>query len=164
MAKKRGKAKAIAAPTEEVSESGLTPQQEKFAQLVAMGMNQSLAYRQAYNAKGMKAKTINECASRLMRDRKVTARVAEIRKPVIAKARYGLTQAMEEAERAMHMGLMLGQPSAAVSAVALRARLNGLEVDPRKNDRDPYAELSDEELERSIAESQRAIAAARGTG
>lgn len=57
----------------------LTPKQEKFCQVYVDSDNASYAYRQAYNAEKMTTKTINECASRLLNDRKVTARVNEIR-------------------------------------------------------------------------------------
>ena len=142
----------------------LTPQQEKFAQLIASGMNQSGAYRAAYNAKRMKALTVNNESSKLARNPHIAARVADIRKPIVERARYDLQEAMDESGKAMVLGLMLGQPSAVVSAVALRAKLNGLDVEPRKNEREPFTELSDAELDRAIAEADRIINAARGKG
>jgi phage terminase small subunit len=58
----------------------LTPQQEQFAQCVADGMNQSDAYRAAFNIKPTTlAKTVNEAASRMMANTKVRARVQELR-------------------------------------------------------------------------------------
>ena len=57
----------------------LTPKQEKFCQVYVDSGIASFAYRQAYNTEKMTSKTINECASRLLNDRKVTARVEEIR-------------------------------------------------------------------------------------
>ena len=53
----------------------LTAKQENFAQAVAGGMTQSDAYRSAYNAGKMKAETVQQVASRMMADRKVSARV-----------------------------------------------------------------------------------------
>ena len=44
--------------------------------------NASDAYRIAYNTKGMANKTVNEAASRLLKDSKVIARVAELRAKV----------------------------------------------------------------------------------
>jgi len=158
---KRIKAKKKAETPTETVEERLTPQQEKFAQLVASGMNQSAAYRAAYDAKRMKATTINNEASRLARNPHITIRVAEIRKPVIEKARYDLKDAMAETENAMNLGLQLGHPSAVVSAIALRSKLNGLDVEPRKNDREPFTELTDDELKRIIAEADRILATSR---
>lgn len=47
----------------------------------------------------MKAKSIHECASRLMSHPKVTARVAELMQPVIAKARLTREQWLERLAR-----------------------------------------------------------------
>lgn len=60
----------------------LTPKQEQFAQNVASGKTQADAYRAAFNASKMKAETIQQSASRLMADRKVSARVKELREQV----------------------------------------------------------------------------------
>ena len=139
----------------------LTPQQEKFAQLIASGMNQSAAYRVAYNAKRMKANVVTVEASKLAANPKITLRVSEIRKPVIEAARYGLKEAMGEAEMALLGALALGQAGAAVSAVTLRARLHGLLVEDRENARDAYTDMSDKELEQVIAEADRVIKSAQ---
>lgn len=56
----------------------LTPKQEKFAQLVADGMSQSDAYREAYNSKA-KPESVHVKASDLMADVKVSVRVAALR-------------------------------------------------------------------------------------
>jgi phage terminase small subunit len=63
----------------------LTPKEEAFCQAIADGLNQSKAYRKAYGGSGMKAKTVNEKASRLMAKGKIRARVAELRAPMQAK-------------------------------------------------------------------------------
>lgn len=124
----------------------VTPQQEKFCQLIAVGLNQSDAYRAAYNIKRAQAKTVHEKASRLAAEGKVKARVDEIRKPIIEEVRYDLRKAMDEAEKAMLLGLMLGQSSAVVAAVQLRSKLNGLLVEERRNERTPLQDLTDEQL------------------
>jgi phage terminase small subunit len=64
----------------------LTSKQEKFAQCVADGMNQSDAYRAAYSAGGMKDNSVNVNASKLMADAKVSLRVTELRKALADKA------------------------------------------------------------------------------
>lgn len=72
----------------------LTAKQEKFCQSIIEGMSQADAYRSAYSTKKMSNKTIQECASRLMNDRNITARVAELRdqlaKPTIMSAQERL--------------------------------------------------------------------------
>ena len=63
----------------------LTAQQDKFAQAIALeDMNQSDAYRSAYNTKGMSDKTINEKASRLASQDKVRARIQELRDTLVS--------------------------------------------------------------------------------
>jgi phage terminase small subunit len=57
----------------------LTAKQERFCQAIIEGMTQADAYRTAYSAKKMTAKTIQEAASRLMADSKISARVDELR-------------------------------------------------------------------------------------
>lgn len=65
-----------------MAEIKLTPQQEKFAQLVAHGSSYSGAYREAYKTAKMKPATINRNASALANDNKITTRVAEIHKAI----------------------------------------------------------------------------------
>ena len=55
----------------------LTPKQERFAQLIAGGNDQSTAYREAFNSNG-KDSTVHSEASRLMKNPKVSARVDQI--------------------------------------------------------------------------------------
>lgn len=108
---------------------GLTAKQEKFCQSVASGMSQADAYRSAYDAGKMKPATIQETASRLMSNPKVSARVAAIRKPVVEKVQYDLEQAMREAQEAYNISKGKEQGGAMVAAVQLRAKLNGLLID-----------------------------------
>lgn len=58
--------------------TGLTDKQEAFVQAYLSGENASDAYRQAYDADGMKPSTIWENACRLLSHGKVAARIAEI--------------------------------------------------------------------------------------
>lgn len=57
----------------------LTPKQEAFCQFVASGMNQSAAYRSAYDAENMAAKTVTEKASVLASEDNISARVSELK-------------------------------------------------------------------------------------
>lgn len=68
----------------------MTPKQEAFAIAVSSGMTQADAYREAFNVKATtKPETVQNNASRLMKDTEVSARVEELKKPIIAAA--GLT-------------------------------------------------------------------------
>ena len=68
----------------------LTTNQELFARGIAEGKNYTEAYRSAYKTNKMTDKTINEEASRLKDNPKITARVKELRdmaaKPTIMTA------------------------------------------------------------------------------
>jgi len=64
----------------------LTAQQERFAQAIADGMNQSDAYRSAYKAQNMKDKQIHEEASKLAANPKVTQRLVELKGKLEEKA------------------------------------------------------------------------------
>lgn len=64
----------------------LTNKQEAFAQAIASGLNQSDAYRSAYNAAKMKPEVVNVKASQLAADGKVAVRVAALRTKLQDKA------------------------------------------------------------------------------
>lgn len=73
------------------NEHGLTPQQEAFAVAVAAGSNLSDAYRKAY-PRSLKwtPETVNQAASRMAANSKVSARVAALH----AAAEADLSSAM----------------------------------------------------------------------
>lgn len=72
----------------------LTAKQEAFAQAIADGLNQSDAYRAAYSAGKMKSETVQQVASRLMNDRKVSARVCELREALANKSLWSREQSI----------------------------------------------------------------------
>ena len=128
-------------------------------------MNYSDAYRTAYpHCKKWMAKSVWEKGSTLAAKAQVQARIDEIRAPVIEKARYTLVEAMTEAEDARKLAMESKQASAAVSAVQLRAKLNGLLVEDRQNERPPYSDYTEDELDRAIAATRRAIEDAQTAG
>ena len=63
----------------------LIAKQEAFCQGIADGLGQADAYRAAYDAEGMKDNTIYPLASKLMKNSKVAARIAELRESVQEK-------------------------------------------------------------------------------
>lgn len=92
----------------------LTPKQEKFAQAVADGMSQADAYRTAFDVRPTtKAKTVQECASRLMGDHKVSARVKELQEKLSAKALW----TREMSVKALIHAYKEGSATAKVAAV-----------------------------------------------
>lgn len=128
----------------------LTAKQEKFCQAIVSGMNQSDAYRHAYDASKTKPDVVNVKASQLMANGKVKVRVAELRKPVVAavqaKAVYGLEQAMAEAAEAMEICRNKEQGGAMVSAVVLRSKLNGLLIERKEVRTGPLDDLPVDQL------------------
>ena len=108
----------------------LTPKREAFAQAVASGKSQSDAYRIAYRAReGTKPETINQAASRLMANSNIAARVAELRAPVVEKARMTLEGHLEDLMRLRNMAAKGGQFGAAITAEIARGRASGVTVD-----------------------------------
>lgn len=116
----------------------LTAKQEAFSQAIVSGMSQADAYRTVYSAEKMADKTIWEKASAVAADGKVTARVAELRAPVVEKLQYGILEAMKEAEEAYQVARGKEQGGAMVAAVQLRAKLNGLLIEKREDVTDPF--------------------------
>lgn len=111
------------------SDMKLTPKQEAFAQAVASGNTQADAYRQAFNATKMKAETIQQSASRLMADRKVSARVAELRKPVVEAVQITLEGHLKRLADLSDAAEKEGKYSAAVAAEVARGKASGLYVE-----------------------------------
>ena len=107
----------------------LTPKQEAFAQAVVSGMTQADAYRTAFNAKRSTAKTVQECASRLMADRKVVARVEKLREPVVKEAQITLKGHIDDLRRLRNMAVKERQMSAAISAEIACGKAAGLYVE-----------------------------------
>lgn len=77
--------------------SNLTPQQEKFAQLVASGETYADAYRESYkvNAK-TKIESIWQSSSRIMSDIKVQSRVKELQAKTIKRNEVTLDEVLKE--------------------------------------------------------------------
>lgn len=106
---------------------GLTPKQEKFAQCVASGMNQSDAYRAAYSVRPTtKPETVNEQGSRIMAARKVSARIEELRQPIVEKMQLTLKEHLDALKTLRDQAAKEGQYSAAITAEIARGRHAGI--------------------------------------
>lgn len=113
--------------------TGLTPQQEVFAQRVAEGKTQADAYLEAYPAsRKWQVTSVYTQAAVLMNDRHVANRVADLRRQAELKAieriAYTVETAMAECKIAMDLAIQKEQPAALVSAIRLRAELQRLLV------------------------------------
>lgn len=124
----------------------LTPKQEQFCKNVALdGMNYSEAYRNAYNTKGMTDKTINERASRLKDEYKVSTRIKELRSEIDSPR---IMNATKRAERLTEFAAD-ADPNVAMKAIDLLNKMTGeyvqrVEADV-KNEVTISIELSDDE-------------------
>ena len=96
----------------------LNEKQEKFAQLVAAGDQCfSDCYRSAYDTQRMTNKQINEEASLLASNPKVTQRVEQIKAPVINKAQVKRDDIIVSLLRAVDLAEQTAQTGAMVSAL-----------------------------------------------
>lgn len=135
----------------------LTPKREAFAQAVASGMSQADAYRSAFDASKMKPETIQSAASRLMADCKVSARVEEIRKPVVKRAQISLEAHLERLRALSEAAEAEKQYSAAITAEVSRGKASGLysdKIEVTGKDGGPlqHAEVSKEEFAQIAAQ------------
>ena len=109
----------------------LTPKQEAFAQAIVTGVNQSDAYRAAYKVRpGTKLESVNVNASKLMADAKVAQRVAELRAPVVQKARITLEGHLEDLKSLRNLAAKAGQYGSAITAEIARGKAAGVTSDP----------------------------------
>lgn len=125
----------------------LTPQKEKFAQSVASGMNQSDAYRSAYNVrKGTKLTSVNVSASQLMADPNVSQRVADLRKPIVEAAQMTLAGHLTDLFTLREAAVKTNQLGAAITAEVARGKASGLYTEKH----DITGTLTYERIERVI--------------
>lgn len=81
----------------------LTKKQEAFAVTYIQTGNATEAYRNAYTPKKMASKTINEAASRLLKDSKISARIDELRAPALKATGLTVERTLREVERISHV-------------------------------------------------------------
>ena len=77
----------------------LTPKQETFCLEYLKTGNASEAYRRAYNAEKMGRDTINTKAKDLLANGRITARLAELRAPVVEETKVELSRVVKEIAR-----------------------------------------------------------------
>ena len=133
----------------------LTPQQEKFARLVAEGKNQSKAYVLAYpKAKGWKPTSIAVAGSKLMALDNVSQTIAELRAEASKKTVITLESHLAELERLRDLALENGKFEAAINAEVHRGKAKGLYVSKTEDVTDPMRKalgrMKPEQLENVI--------------
>jgi phage terminase small subunit len=111
----------------------LTPKQEAFCQAICDGMNQSDAYRHAYNAANMKPETVNKKAYELINDGHVTARIQELRGKLESKQMWTREQSINKAVEAIEMASKNGKPLEILKGVEVLNKMHGYDA-PIKHD------------------------------
>ena len=111
----------------------LTAKQEAFAQAVVSGMNQSAAYRHAYDPVGSSPSTIAENASHLASDTNVAPRIVELRETAQLDVRqqhaWDLDKVVEELAVNVYGARLDKQWSASTGAVVALGKAIGVLTD-----------------------------------
>lgn len=110
--------------------SGLTPKQEGFARMVAKGSNLSMAYREAYDTKGMSDKVIWNEAYLLSRHQGVAVMIESLQKANESMELHDSEKAKAWAlERLKHEATSADTDGARIRAVELVMKHHGLLTD-----------------------------------
>ena len=104
----------------------LTGKQEKFCQKVAKGLSYSDAYRAAYDAKKMKAETVNNAAFKLINKGEIRARVEGLKEKVEKKLVYTAAESFEKLDGLLKIAIKSGALNAAIKAEELKGKLANL--------------------------------------
>jgi hypothetical protein len=104
----------------------LTPKQHIFADGILAGLNQSDAYREAYQVDGMAPATIHNEASKLMASHEVTTSIEASRQH---RRGWTLARILEEADRNLKGSQESGQWASANGALAFIGKASGTIVD-----------------------------------
>lgn len=104
----------------------LTPKQEAFCLAYLETGNASEAYRRAYNASQMAADTIHRKAKEVLDNGKVTARLAALRAPAVARAQLTLAQHLADLRRLRDSAQRAKQYGPAIQAEIARGKAAGL--------------------------------------
>ena len=107
----------------------LTPKQEQFVKSYIEEDNASAAYRAAYNTDNMKPETINERASRLLKEYKVSTRVAELQSEHRERHNVTVDSLTQEYEDTRAAAFTEKQYASCNTATTGKAKLHGYGAD-----------------------------------
>lgn len=107
----------------------LTQKQEAFCIAYMETGNASEAYRRAYDTSNMNSASVNRAAKDVIDNPKITARLTELREPIIKKAQITVEDLIRELEEARTVAMTCETPqsSAAIAATMGKAKLLGLD-------------------------------------
>jgi phage terminase small subunit len=108
---------------------GMTPKQMKFFEGLISGKNQSEAYREAYNAENMSAKSVGIAASHLKMHPGVQSALMEWRHQAGERMKFTVENLSHMAVESFEVALDGGNAGQMAGAIALLAKLNGLIVE-----------------------------------
>lgn len=110
----------------------LTVKQEGFCLAYLETGCASEAYRRVYDAGKMQVKTVQNKASLLLKDERIQARLAALRKPVVERAQLTLAGHLQELEALRDKAKEEGKYAPAIQAEVARGRAAGLYVERAK--------------------------------
>ena len=115
-----------------MDEIKLTPKQERFCQVYIETGNASEAYRQSYKTAKMKPETVNRTAKQLLDNRKIAARLDELREEHAKRHEITVDTLVAELEEARKLAFETDKAAAAVQATMGKAKLLGLVVEKQE--------------------------------
>lgn len=114
----------------------LTIKQENFCLAYIETGNASEAYRRVYNTNKMKPETVNRSAKEMLDNRKIAARIDELRKPAREAAGVTLEGHLKELAELREMAKQDGKFGPAIQAEIARGKASGLYVERSQIDGD----------------------------
>lgn len=131
----------------------LTPKQEKFCQGIVSGLNQSDAYRAAYNCENMGNATIHSNSYVLMQDNEILLRIDELRLPIAERIGMGFESYLKEMLESKKRADNDREHAPAIKALENVGKALGYYVQRTEISGSLTIEqMSDEELDRKLAE------------
>lgn len=112
----------------------LTAKQEKFCQNIAKGMNQSEAYRNAFNISKAKQESVHTLASRLLKKVEVKSRLSELKQQTTEGIKYTVEDSFRKLSEIQALAMKNKKLSDAIKAEELKGKLKGLYVEKRESD------------------------------
>ena len=126
------------------------PVWEHFAEMVVMGKSYVDAYEMSHDTAAQSKGRRYSSAKSLAQHPEVVRRIAQLRKPIIDKAKrkfeYTLEQAMEECDQAHQLAELQAAPDKMMKAIELKAKLMRMLVTVSETRTSPLDGVSTEEL------------------
>ena len=110
----------------------LTPKQDDFCHKFLELKSASAAYKASYNAANSKPETVHRCATDLLNNPKIAARLDELRAKANKYTEITLEEVSTALRTALEMALDSGQSSAATAAAMGLGKLGGLVTDRQR--------------------------------